>query len=467
MTHMKTSTRTAIATLPVGFKRKGAALILAGMLVSSAGGCKAVQEHRANKQAQRQASKDAKREADQLKEMQARQATERDELTAEPASEWIQQQRPRDGAGNTEARASNEPESLDDVVMEIVDDRPSAAANTGTNGTIGNQTNRPAERQAAENRAQNLEPMIDLPSPKTREEQSMARAVELYSSGDLESALRELERAIAYNPRFTRAYIESGDIYMELAEYEKAERQFAAAVRNEPRNYLAQYRHANVLHKLGSLEESKRAYLRALSIRPSAYDANLGLSIVLLETGTAEQAVSYAQRAVRADPPSGRARMHLGNVYAAMDQHEEAIIEYQQAADMMDAPGTGLLLNLADSLNQLQRYAEMVGVLEQLVLIEPNSVAYERLGSGYFRLRRYEEALSAFNSSVNLDPNHYPGLNGISVCELNNYLWNGKTDGDARERAVDAMRRSLRIERQQPRIVELLRRYSNAAGSEK
>ncbi len=467
MTHMKTSTQTAITTLPagfkIGFKRKGAALILAGMLVSSAGGCKAVQEHRANKQAQRQAEKDAKREAEQLKEMQSRQAAERNEQRTEQPSEWIQQQRPRDardGAGNTDGRVANEPESLDDVVMEIVDERPSASTNQSSQ-------QRPNERQAAESRAQELEPMIDLPSPKTREEQSMARAVGLYSSGDLESALRELERAIAYNPRFTRAYIESGDIYMELAEYEMAERQFAAAVRNEPRNYLAQYRHANVLHKLGSLEESKRAYLRALSIRPSAYDANLGLSIVLLETGTAEQAVSYAQRAVRADPPSGRARMHLGNVYAAMDQHDEAIVEYQQAADMMEQPGTGLLLNLADSLNQLQRYAEMVGVLEQLVLIEPNSVAYERLGSGYFRLRRYDEALSAFNSSVDLDPNHYPGLNGISVCELNNYLWSGKADGGARERAVDAMRRSLRIERQQPRIVELLRRYSSAAGSEK
>lgn len=430
-------------------------MLLAGVLVSSAGGCKAVQEHRAKKQAQREAERDAKREADQLRAMQSNQ----ENTTDTQQSEWIRQQRPADGAGNT-----NEPESLDDVVMEIVDERPSASGNQTHQGS------RPAQQPTAQSGNQNstrdLEPMIDLPSPKTREEQSIARAVELYASGDLESALRELERAIAINPRFTRAYIESGDIYMELAEYEKAERQFAAAVRNEPRNYLAQYRHASVLHKLGSLEESKRAYLRALSIRPSAYDANLGLSIVLLETGTAEQAVSYAQRAVRADPPSGRARMHLGNVYAAMDQHEEAIVEYQQAADMMEAPGTGLLLNMADSLNQLQRYAEMVGVLEQLVLIEPDSVAYERLGSGYFRLRRYEEALTAFNSSVDLDPNHYPGLNGIAVCELNNYLWNGKTDGSARERAVDAMRRSLRIERQQPKIVELLRRYSNAAGSE-
>lgn len=438
MTHKNTSKFPINRTLQTG------SMLIASIMISGfggAGGCKAIQKH--------QDKKAAEREAEQLREMQSEPepTPQVQEAQDQSGSEWIQQQRPQEQAEPVVTR--DDTESLDRVVMEIIDERPSATDETAA---------RPAETVR--------EPLIDLPSPKTREEQSLNRAVELHASGDLEAALRELERAIAFNPMFTRALIESGDIYLEMGEYERAERQFAAAVRSEPRNYLAQYRHANVLHKLGSLEESKRAYLRALSIRPSAFDANLGLSIVHLESGFAEQAIPYAQRAVRADPPSGRARMHLGNVYAAMDQHEDAIVEYQQAADMFDAPGSGLLLNLADSLNQLQRYAEMVGALEQLVLIEPDTVAYERLGSGYFRLRRYDEALEAFNSSANLDPNHYAAHNGIAVCELNNYLWNGKTDGAARERAVEAMRQSLRLERQQPRIVELLRRYSHPAGSE-
>ncbi len=314
------------------------------------------------------------------------------------------------------------------------------------------------------------EPMIDViePSakPRSREEASYAQAVQLHASGDLQAALRELENAIAFNPQFTPAYLESGDIYLELAQYEQAERQYALAVRNEPRNYMAQFRHAQVLHKLGGLEESNRAYLRALSIRPSSYDANLGISTVLLELGRAEQALPYGQRAVRSEPPSGRARMHLGNVYAALDQHEEAVIEYQQAAELMDAPTPGLLLNMSESLNQLQRYAEMVGALDQLVILEPTAIAYERLGSGLFRLKRYEDALAAFTKGADLDPTHYPAFNGVAVCELNAYLWSSKSDGGARERAVEAMRQSLRIERQQPRIVELLRRYKDPSGSE-
>ncbi len=375
-------------------------------------------------------------------------------------AEWMAQQRPDPGV------TDNGDEDTSIVARES---EPVSSGDSDTGGgrgmTIIDERSNPGARDT-EGAQRTPDPVIDLPEPKSPEERSLARATDLYAQGDMTSAIRELERAIAYNPAFTRAYIELGDIYSEMEDYERAERVYREAVRNEPRNYLAQYRHAQVLHKLGSLEDSRRAYLRALSVRPSAFDANLGLSTVLLEQGEAAQAVPYAQRAVRAEPESGRARMHLGNTFAAVDRHEDAIVEYQQAADLFEDPDAGLLLNLAESLNQLGRYAEMVGALEQLVLIQPGSIPYERLGSAYFRLRRYDEALSAFSSSVKLDPNHYPGLNGIAVCELNNYLWSGKSDGGARERAVDAMRRSLQIERQQPKIVELLRRYSAASGAE-
>jgi len=303
-------------------------------------------------------------------------------------------------------------------------------------------------------------------APVSPEQRRLDKALELYTSGDLEAALAELERAIANNPRFTRAYIEMSDILVELSDYERAERVLREAVRNEPRNYMAQYRHASVLSALDRPADARRAYLRALSVRPGAYDANLGLSRVLLEQGEPQQALPYAQRAVRADPGASLARMHLGNVLASTDRHEEAVVEYQQAADSPSGPDADVLLNLSDSLNQLERYAEMVAALEQLVLLAPTATAYERLGSGYFRLRRYDESLAAFEDAARLDPAYYPAHNGIAVAELNNYLWSGKSDGAARRRAVEAMRTSLRIARDQPRIVQLLDRYGRPSQAE-
>ena len=334
-----------------------------------------------------------------------------------------------------------------DGAMRVVDERRgdgAAAAGGGDGGT-------PARMPEA---------------TRTPEQRRLDKALELYTGGDLEAAIAELEAAIATNPRFTRAYIEMSDILVEMTDYERAERVLREATRNEPRDFMAQYRHASVLYTLGRLDEARRAYLRALSVRPSSKDANLGVSTVLLEQGEPEQALPYARRAVRAAPDGARARMQLGNVLASLDRHEEAVIEYQQAADSPTGPDAGVLLNLAESLNQLGRHAEMVAALEQLVMIEPTAVAYERLGSGYFRLRRYEDALGAFREAAALKPGYYPALNGIAVTELNNYLWSGKSDGAARRRAVEAMRRSLKIERDQPRIVQLLGRYSRASQAE-
>lgn len=429
-------------------------LLFSSTLLTSTSGCKAVRERRA----QRTAEREAARAEDQA----ARKLPNADADANQPVSqsEWMRRQAiAKQSDDQARAQSQNLSQAKRDAPpdqggMVVVDDRPSA--------------------QGGDAKGQSDDPSIDIVEPRqgsvfdrrTKDETSYARAVELHASGDLAQALLELERAIAFNPQFTLAFLESGDIYLEMAQYELAERQFAKAVRAEPRNFMAQYRHGQVLHRLGQLEDANRAYLRALSIRPADFDANLGISIVLLEMGRAEQALPYGQRAVRSEPPSGRARMHLGNVFAAIDRHEEAVVEYQQAAEMMDAPTAGLLLNMAESLNQLKRYAEMVGALDQLVRLEPDAIGYERLGSGLFRLRRYEESLAAFAQSADHDPNHYPAYNGVAVCELNQYLWSSKTDGGARERAVDAMRKSLRLERQQPRIVELLRRYSNASSTE-
>lgn len=426
-----------------------AMLLSPALLMSTSGGCKAIRERRAQRAAereQRHANGQAQRE--RIGE-QGGELPNADRRVGETQSAWLARQRlAQRQSDQVSGSGIASPRVIEtDSGMRVVDERS--------------------------NPTQAQEPQIELSTgldrstkPKSREEASYGQAVQLHASGDLQAALRELENAIAFNPQFTPAYLESGDIFMELAQYEQAERQYALAVRNEPRNYMAQYRHAQVLHKLGSLEDSNRAYLRALSIRPSSFDANLGISTVLLEMGRAEQALPYGQRAVRSEPPSGRARMHLGNVYAALDQHEDAVIEYQQAAEMMDAPTPGLLLNMAESLNQLQRYAEMVGALDQLVILEPTAIAYERLGSGLFRLKRYDDSLVAFTKASELDASHYPAFNGIAVCELNAYLWSSKTNGAARENAVGAMRQSLRLNRDQPRIVELLRRYKDPSGTE-
>jgi len=284
------------------------------------------------------------------------------------------------------------------------------------------------------------------------------RATILLQQGMYEQALAEFERAIESNPNLTVAYIGAGDIYRQQGDYDKAAERYGEACQVEPRNFTAQYSHGLMLQLLDRVSESVRAYLRALSIRPDDFNSNLNLGIAFLQLKEPGEALPYAERAVQIDGKNAPARINLGAVYAAIARHEDAVTEYQQAAELVELSAP-LLLNLADSLGKAGRNEEMVNTLEQLARTEPTAVGYERLGSGLFRLRRYDESIASFRKGLDIDPNHFPALNGVAVCLLNQWVWSNQQDEPARREALDSLRRSLQIERNQPKIMELLGRY--------
>ena len=125
---------------------------------------------------------------------------------------------------------------------------------------------------------------------------------------------------------------------------------------------------------LDRLTDSVRAYLRARSIQPNDFDANLNLATAYLQLNEPRQSLPYARRAVAVDPKNGPARINLGAVYAALDRHNDAVLEYQSAAELMEL-SPPLLLNMADSLGKAGRHQEMVNTLDRLLRIEPSAQA--------------------------------------------------------------------------------------------
>lgn len=286
---------------------------------------------------------------------------------------------------------------------------------------------------------------------------------QLLEQGALDQALLEFERAIESNPTLTVAYLRAGDIYRERGDYSGAERRYGEAARIEPRNFDAQYLHGLSLQLLQRMDEAVRAYLRALAIRPDDFYANLNLGTTFLQLDEPEQGLPYAVRATQLRPADGPARVNLGATYAALGRHAEAIVQFDAASEVMTL-GPELLINVAESQGQLGHFEDMEGTLRHVVRIQPSAAAWERLGSAQFRSRRYQDALESFRTSIQLDPSHYPAHNGIAVCLLNRYLWSGRNDIGALDGAVSSMRTSLRLRRDQPRILELLTRYGGQTG---
>lgn len=306
-------------------------------------------------------------------------------------------------------------------------------------------------RGPAQGERVNLEAVLDA-------DEATQRAKLLLASGRLREALDEFERAVELNPGSVDAHIGIGDVYKGEGNLPKAENAYRRAAELGDSNFEAQYAHALVLQIMERYSEAIRVYLRALQINPRDFNANMNIGLAFVQYGRPDQGLPYAERAVRLNPGSGPAYHNLGVCYASVARHEDAISSYRAASEIMGLVPQ-LLLAIADSQSALEQHDAAAGTLERLIAAEPSADAHRRLGTAHFRMRRYDESLSAFRSALEYDENHYPALNGVAVCLLNDYLWSDKTNLRALEGAVAAMRRSLQIRRDQPKIIELLTRF--------
>jgi tetratricopeptide (TPR) repeat protein len=284
-------------------------------------------------------------------------------------------------------------------------------------------------------------------------------ARELTEQGRFDEALHELAMAISENPTLTVAHLQAGEIYKLAGDFDAAETSFRRAAYLQPENVDTQYNLGLILQLNSDPASAARAYNRALAIDPYHFEANLNIATSYLQLDRPLDALPFARRAVAIDNTHGPARANLGATLASLGRHTDAISEYQAAAERMDLT-TPLLLNLADSLGKTQRYREMATTLERLIEIDPSPQAFERLGYARFKLQQFGEAIDSFQNSLSLDATHYPALNGVGVCMLNQWILSNQQDPEVLRLAIESLRNSIRINNQQPRVIDLLNRYS-------
>ncbi len=209
---------------------------------------------------------------------------------------------------------------------------------------------------------------------------------------------------------------------------------------------------------LNRFNEAIRAYRRALSVHPANADANVNIATSYLQLQEPDRALEYAERAVQLRPDNGPARANLGAIYEELAMFDRAIDTYLAALELM-GNHPELMLNLINSLAEEKRYREAVNTAHNLVRIAPSANGYERLGWCHFKLREFIESLDAYREAINLDPNHWPSLNGVGVNALNRWLVSKRQDDAARTEARDAFRRSLQANPNQKRVIDLMLNY--------
>lgn len=281
----------------------------------------------------------------------------------------------------------------------------------------------------------------------------------LKDNGQLDAALTEFNRALGDNPRSVDAVLGIGSVQHAREQYEQARDTYRKAVGMDQTRGDARYFLGLMQQVLGEIGEAIQEYQRALELNPDDPNTHRDLATAYLQVGRPDLSLPHAERAVALEPSSQPAWCNLAVTYSILGRFDESLTAYRTATEIgeLDAP---VLLGMGDTHLKLGNFQRAVNTLAELVRQFPSAVAHERLGYALFRVYDFDNAMQHYRRSLVYDPSETSSLNGLGACLLTDYLQQRNLRRKAKlHEALAAWRSSLRLNPNQPQIVDLLTRY--------
>jgi tetratricopeptide (TPR) repeat protein len=222
-----------------------------------------------------------------------------------------------------------------------------------------------------------------------------------YQQGKFTDALRSIEAAIELSPRTAEPWILRGVILHSLGRSEEALASVDKATELNPRDMNAWYNRGVMLGEIGRFEESIESYDRALALGPHA-DALTNRAASLLSLKRAQEALECCDRALALHPGNLSALCNRALALAELARLDDALVIFDQVlARTPDAAQTWS--NRGTVLHDLGRYAEAVTSFDRAVALDPsNPAAWTNRGRSLFHTQRFDEARDSFERSLTL-----------------------------------------------------------------
>jgi tetratricopeptide (TPR) repeat protein len=288
-------------------------------------------------------------------------------------------------------------------------------------------------------------------SAPPRAVQGYVAAVEAKQRGDTDAAIRSLEDATEINPDLTMAHDMLGDLYRAGGEYEKATIQYEALVKLDPYTALNHYKLGVSYHFLQRLQEAANEYLRAIKLDPKDARSCMNLGLVYLAMGNLDDAVRYSEKATLLDPSSAVAFSNLGVVLEAKGDFARAESAYRRSLDL-DSRQTETLLNLGSNLMKQGKTADAVSIMERVLQQADTPQIRKRYGDALAKAGKYDEAVKQYEAALAKDPRFYPAMNEIGWVRIAEYRKGLELEDAKRVAALEMWRKSLEVNKNQPRI---------------
>jgi tetratricopeptide (TPR) repeat protein len=225
-------------------------------------------------------------------------------------------------------------------------------------------------------------------------------------SGDLERAEARIALALEYNPRFTEAWVNLGNIELSRGNFERAHRDFVRARDLNPDLPAPHHALGLLADREGRAADAEKHYRAALKVDPGFAPARINLARRLFERGAFEEAREQFLRTTEVAPAFVDGWTGLCETLLRLDRPQEASDVLSRARERFGArPGVELLearilLRRSAFREAEERLAPLARVADrQRGSAALSWLAIARLGRGDVR-----GAVEAAEQAISLDP---------------------------------------------------------------
>jgi tetratricopeptide (TPR) repeat protein len=135
-------------------------------------------------------------------------------------------------------------------------------------------------------------------TPTKTSEDYLQQGVEKFERGDYQSAIADLQQAIALNPNFAAAYSVLGSTYIEVQDYQNALSCFDHAIQLDPSFREAYGGRALVYNRLGDKQQAVDACTQSIQVDPKFANAYYLRGQINLELGDVPQALTNFEKVI-------------------------------------------------------------------------------------------------------------------------------------------------------------------------
>jgi len=191
---------------------------------------------------------------------------------------------------------------------------------------------------------------------------------------------------------------------------------------------------------IGQYREAAIEFQRASELEPGNESASIGMASALEHQGALQEAEKAYQNVMDSHPQSYFAYNAMGAFRYRRGDYSKAIQMFRKVTELAPEGYVGYL-NLGGTYNDVGRYLDAIEPLKQSIALHPSYGAYANLGTSYFGLHIFNQAIFSYQKAIDLDPQQYVTWGNLADAQ---YYGAQYYDGSEKESAL-AYRKAIEL----------------------